>query len=320
MTGTSHVEGETLTKDKASPAVAIWTVNPQVAKLADGVCPGAVLLTPEEGDRINEILSGDPSSRIVLLSLHPEYAVGAALQAGDALQQALDYWANGAREVLRINRRSRRQVRIVDAHQLRSHTARFVAEFGVKTAKASESQETVDMDPMLLLIAQKALREDQEMATLAGELEASMLNLSDVVGPDGADAGTVLSRYRQLQIDLENRLAAGEQEKAALQAKLDQATSAEARARQEASLVARGEVEQKVLLGQIGELSEALKSSESRLAQFKQKLAAANHEKGRLTAELELVSTTLREVRKSKSYRLMAPLRKVRAMMPPRKT
>lgn len=246
--------------------------------------PGSVVLrarlSEAEADAAN-----NPRARLLLICRAPASAMQATMEEGSPPSTALKTWAASATDVLRVVRQRRRQVAVVDAGGAVRDVAALACRLSIElTTSPAAPEPAADPDPVMIAIAAEALRTDAAASALAGELAASMINLSSLK-TDDAD-----SAYLRYKVSKEEAFLLRRQ-LAMLQEQLESDY-----------LNAR-------------ELEAKLKTQSTELKQKQNELARRGGELKKTGAELRSAKKALERISSSKSYKMTAPLRWLRARM-----
>jgi hypothetical protein len=259
-----------------------------------------------------EGLAANPSGRAVILYPNPVMVLGARLQSGDDTATAIEDWREDTERLLQVFRRDRRKVTLVDGHAAMADLALFHRLLGSRLTVATGETEGggVKADSTTVglphLIAAQALRQDEMAAPLAAELDASSLPLGPAYRVDvdrvveewaagPASASDDLQEENELLLQqlhtvqeeleahyLENRKAGERFE--ALEAEALQARTAAKKVR-----LARKSLQE----------------------EFNEARAAWTEERKSLTDRLKWTADDLAAIRRSLSWKLTAPLRRL---------
>lgn len=303
-----------------SSTVVLWAADTELtgavkAALADNIHIEVLGAFPE---------NLEPGNIALLLCRSPAEAVCRELAAGREPTAALEAWQAMAQQVLSLQRRSRSQVRIVDAEGLRREPAAFLALCGLPTEsgleqRLREAAETV-VSPVLLELARSRLMADPVSRRLAGEfVAASFLSTSASVGAEVKDVALQaylketeslqeLELMRSQQRSLYEQMEMLYGEKLQLEQRLDQMRSGLGDFE---ALERRLEGFKERLLAK----EEALKEAGAVIARQEQVSACHAREVAALKQEAEALRSAVRRFETSRSYRLTAPLRWVRSAL-----
>ncbi|MBY6069091.1 hypothetical protein KUW17_20275 [Leisingera aquaemixtae] len=242
-----------------------------------------------------------------------------SLEAGQQPGAALEAWQAQAQQVLALQRRCRARVRIVDASALRRAPEAFLALCGQPAGGAAEQRLRAASgpapSPVLLELAQSCLAASPELRRLAGELAAAAALAG---GARAGDPEAALQAYLQQQDSLQElELLQSQQrsmyeqmeglygEKLQLEQRLEQMRSGlEAYQALEARLEG--------LTERLAAKEAALKEAGAVIAGLEQAAAGKAGEAAALKQEAETLRAEIRRFEMSRSYRLTAPLRRLR--------
>jgi len=149
----------------------------------------------------------DEGADILLLNLSPTEILCRDMSAGALPGVALTDWQAQAQEIIALNRRNRRKVRIVDIRMARDHPAAFLRWFGLSgddeqiSALSHDALDAKpDRDEILHLLAQCALQGDMSARLLRGELEAVSLNFAEQTDPVADDPDAAFLSYQDMRL------------------------------------------------------------------------------------------------------------------------
>lgn len=228
--------------------------------------------------------ASDAGPDILLLCRSPVETLCRAMASGVIPGVALKEWRDLAQDILALNRRNRRKVRILDMDMAARHPGAFLRWFALAEDQdmiaALSGNRQPDRDEVLHLLARRILLGDTHARALTGELKAVSLNFAkgDDTGADNPDAAFLAYRaclQTRAQVSLlqaQNRYMQDETE-----AHLTRAEAGQAEKQQ-----------------RIDALTADLSGRENAVAAL----------------ELEL-----QRFLASRSYRLTAPLRRIRALL-----
>lgn len=297
-------------------------------------------------DTAHARLKGLPGIRLLLLHEDPARFVARKLAEGVAPSEAARLWLEAIQPVLTLLRQNRQRVVLMRIAMIRAYPEVFATKlrFSDATARALAGHATPGIAPLPGMIAEHVRMQSPEIRRLAAELEASLLDLSN-----GAPNGTVESdtayqafmamqqdisglraevdglnlHATQLETQLQDKLEAQQAEILDLEAQIDDLkTLNEGHQRsfdgERNMLMQMMQQVQKDLETRYAELRDTM----ARLHEEKQKTLelrvhgdALMTEKNRVTEKLAYVEALIQGIMQSRSYRIMAPLRKLRAAM-----
>lgn len=286
----------------------------------------------------DEIRPGDPGPDMLLLYLSPARVVAMAMAQDTPPGKALKDWQAQARGILQLSHRDRRRVQVFELDMILRHPAAFQARMGLHQDDTPAAPETGPdgADPFLLLLAQRTLLGDAPSRALMTELGAVSVRLANNAAPETDDPETLLLAYRDMQAQAATQTAVQTTRLSELEGELDQARTGLETARNAADLLQAQtrfmQEEMEKLARRLLELEDRASRVETlaqRAAEKEHSLAAAGQmmrdleaQTARLTADLAAredriagLQGRLDHVFGSRSYRLTAPLRRLRALI-----
>lgn len=301
---------------------------PQIAAQVTALFPGQALVRSDDPDAA--IGSGDACAIIVAVT-HPVEAIARHLSDTGTVEQALSAWKAQAQPLLRAVRRVRRRLRLVDARDLACGAPQVLCELSSAGGPLSAKDIPPPPDPVLLVIAEAALRRDPEALRLADEI-AALRRGGDGSGLSAGDCQAALDRLRQDLAGLEAKANLLEAEVSLLRESLalrlgaDRSAAAEPAQKRLAALAAGARPPQDVLADltlqtakvqalqrQLDIATEQAAGREAVLAAIllkdQQDLMAGAESKARV----EQLEQELHSVYTSKSWRVTSPLRALRS-------
>lgn len=328
---------------RARPAILVWSADPaRAAPLIETLAEGYRLETsarlPEPGALNGEAGAARP---VLLLFQNPVRMLTRLMARGTAPAEALSSWRGQARAILALSRRDRRRVQVIDLAAALAHRPAFAAHFDLSDAPAADdtpndapARSNAPPDMFLTLLAERLLLGDGEARALKAELAAVAIDLS---GQDAAAPDSLAGAYHAWR-DMQDALEA----RAALSAEMDALGSDLAKSRDANELLQAQnrymQEELEKLAARRAELEEtaasvtrlntrladkaaslaALDTAYARLEGVQEQLAAdkARTEAAltRARADLGAEQAALQRVLTSRTWRLTAPLRTLRAL------
>jgi uncharacterized membrane-anchored protein YhcB (DUF1043 family) len=348
-----------LTDDKLEPA----ELSPLIVWCAEMAAAAPVLGVLRQGyvvdvcTNLSQVETGisDKSPSILLLYQSPVETLCRAMEEkGDLPSTALRDWLEQAQEMVKLNRRNRRKVSILDINMATGHPGAFLRWF-----ELSENEEQItalsrngqpDRGEILQLLAQRTLMGDMRARALLGELEAASLSFQDGAVPLSGDPDAAFLQYQSIRqsrqqvslLQAQNCVAQEEAEtlnkrKIQLENALEQAD--------EASILLQQQLEQR--LEQLGQGLESyqvqvnklhaqsaglrrkivekergiqgtggmLRDLEAQATFLTEKLKRAEGRHAAKQQQLEALEQEMYEFTKSVPYRLTAPLRWIHALV-----
>ncbi|WP_217434100.1 hypothetical protein [Leisingera sp. ANG59] len=249
-----------------------------------------------------------PSVGVVLLLARPPAGVlCAALNEGLELSAALAAAQEEAAAVLALKRQNRRRILLLDAAAARAAPSALLVYCGLPASEAAQAslQKAAGAAPdaVLLALARARLQAEPGLNRLEGEFAASAAALLPDADPDAALeaflSGQAGAEERALlqaqQRSMYEQLETLYREKLQLERQLEQARG------RFGSL----QVEAEVLKGRLQAKAEVLAAAGARIAGLEQAAGAQAENVTRL-------KTQMQQLRNSRSFRLMAPMRRAR--------
>ena len=307
----------------------VWCADPAEA------APLVALLGPVE--RLERLPETPGDATLLILHPAPVAALAGHLAAGLAPEAAATAWAAETRRLLRLHRAARRRVRLAEISAARAHPRAFQALFGGPGQEAPVETPLSEptFDPVLGLLAQRLILGDATLNALVDELEAAS---ADLTGGQGLTADNPEAAWRshaeagQLRSQVES--AGRDRQEADLlkaqnRAMMDELESLARHSQQMQDRLTQTGQGLDSAQAQIATLEAALEALRRRTADKERSLLAA----GRMIEEAELraaglktaleraedKAATLRaeldRITASRSFRLTAPLRRMRALI-----
>lgn len=267
-------------------------------------------------------LREDALARAVIVYPNPVMVLGAKLQAEEAMADSLQGWRESTERLLTLFRRDRRRITLLDGNAAQCAPGLLSQLLGARLSlsiaiaeDAGASQPDTEPAGLPHLVAAQVLRQDDAVATLIAELEASSLPLGpayrvdvDAIVADGL-AGEGRSEIDALGEENELLLLQLHQVQEELEAhflesrKLIDAETHQARAD---ARQARADVQQAR-----AETKQARLARNSLQAEFNEARRDWKAERKVLTDKLKWSANDLAAIRRSLSWRVTAPLRRV---------
>lgn len=271
---------------------------------------------------------------ILLLLRAPARALGRRLGAGADPEPALTDWKREAGAVLALNRHDRRRVQIADLDRARAHPRAFARHLGLPEGRAAPAlpNPAAGDDPFLVLLAQRLLTGDAAARALMSELEAVTLPFGGGNAPDEPDdPGAVLRAWRETRAASEALKRDLERARAELALARDGAELVQMQNRamhEELETLARRRQDLEAETARIpalrlraGDRARGLAAAggmvrdlEARNRHLQGDLAARAGQIDRLRARIAELETRIAGMLGSRSYRMTAPLRRIRGL------
>jgi hypothetical protein len=253
-------------------------------------------------DAVTGALVRETGGRVLVLYPNPVMTLAGRLDQGDSLSATLNAWRNDTERLLALFRRNRSRITLVDGHAALEARDEFRQQLGNRWSLAIPALDAeCTEDPrhglgFLHLVAAQALEQDEAAAALLAELDASSL----VLGPrrridlqaliDDTSPRAVSPEFEEIR--KENELMRLQLRQ--LQAVYDSRVLGDRR---------MGEIRTEIKRARL-----ARKSIE---ADFSEAREAWRAERKQLTDKLKWTADDLAAIRRSLSWRVTAPLRRV---------
>lgn len=263
---------------------------------------------------------------VVVLCRSPAESLCQLLLRGQEPGQALREWQVQARSVLTLKRKKRRQVHIFDVRQVSQAPETFGGYFGLsgQAVELGRSAELGELDPVLLALASERFRADRELGALAGEFVASTVPLAKGIQTDIA-----LDAYLEKQeVLLELRLLQDQQrsmyeqvetlysERLAVERQLEEAErQAEQRLQQMRNGLDSYQEQVDALRAERDKLRGDFAHAQAQLQEAVGKISELESTAEIRACEVRDLQEQIRRFETSKSFRITAPLRRLRQIM-----
>ena len=285
-------------------------------------------------------LTGDAA--LLLLYLSPARALARVLGAGTPPDAALRAWRAQTRAMLKLNRQDRRRVQVLELGMALRHPGNFRARFDLPGDRSGDGPEAaaeeMQDDPVLVLLAQRLLLGEAETRALLAELGAVSVDLSGNAPPEEEEAGLLLRAWQDIRgaaalrdeagtlaadlqmaqgatelLQAQNRAMQEELERLArrrveLEAEAAALPVLRQRGAEKDQSLAAADSMYRVLEARAGLLLEGKARLQDDLDRARQELAAGQARIAQLEEEAARFFA-------SRSYRLTAPLRRMRAVL-----
>ena len=287
---------------------------------------------------------GETGPDMLLLYLSPARVVATAMAQGTPADAALKDWQAQTRGILQLGHRDRRGVQVFELDMILRHPAAFRARMGLHENENEDENDTPaapetgpgGADPFLLLLAQRTLLGDAPSRALMTELGAVSVRLANNAAPETDDPETLLLAYRDMQAQAATQAAVQTTRLNELEDELDQARPRLEAARNAAELLqaqtrfmqeemeklARRLLELEGRATRVETLTQRAAEKEHSLAAAGQMMRDLEAQTARLSADLAArdgriagLQGRLDHIFGSRSYRLTAPLRRLRALI-----
>ena len=275
-----------MTSKTATGATAPVSALPPLGVWCADTEEGAPLLRAlEEGRRLTEYATPPAMAPddMLLLHLSPGRAIARALMAGATPAAALADWKAQATPMLRLSRSDRRRIQVLDIAMAYAVPGAFRSRWGLPDGPGPVApRNAAKDDPLLVLLGERILMADPESRRLMSEIEAVSISLTGRGAPAPALDAAVAS-YRDLRSSGDRRDA--------LTRDLASAESA-----------------MRLLQAQNTTMQEELEG----LIRSRIELDEARAEADRLRREID-------DMYRSHSFRVTAPLRRIRGLLSARR-
>lgn len=138
----------------------------------------------DELDDLGSVLRADAAGSTVVVYPNPVLFIGEMLKAGESTNRALNTWRETTEQLLSRFRQDRRRLTLLDGHAAQAGPEllhRLLADRLPRSVNATGTAEGLQADSepagLFELVAAQALRQDETAAALVAELEASSLPL-----------------------------------------------------------------------------------------------------------------------------------------------
>lgn len=188
----------------AGQKIILWAEDAALGEaLAEQLKTRFSLEISEELPQLEQIRTA-PAPLVLLLSLAPAEYLCQALLRGEAPEAALAQWETQVRAILTLQRRNRRSVQILDAKMIRHNGAACLDHYGLLApARAVERMSAAaPVDEVLYMLAQTSLFADIRTRSLVGEFHAAAVTFGEQSGQTMSSA-SVLQAYMKQQQDLQ---------------------------------------------------------------------------------------------------------------------
>ena len=201
-------KADMMTKPANGPAVAaapdrapmiLWrTGAPEAAAVLAALEQRYALDLRDRLPKPGDLAASDAA--VLLLYLSPARALARDLAAGTAPEPALQAWRAQTRALLQLNRQDRRRVQVLELGMALRHPGTFRARFDLPgDGSGAELAAAPAEDPVLLLLAQRLLLGEAETRALLAELGAVSVDLSGNAPPEEEEAGLLLRAWQDIR-------------------------------------------------------------------------------------------------------------------------
>lgn len=142
-------------------------------------------------------LADAPGTRVLLLYLSPVETLCRAMAGNTPPSAALAEWQARAPEILDLNRRDRRRVRLLEIGMGRANPEVFRQHFQLPEA---ELPKLPSQDEILMLMAHRVLSGDPQARCIQGELEAASLDCTGGTARGAEDPDAAFRAYRDMRL------------------------------------------------------------------------------------------------------------------------
>lgn len=263
-----------------------------------------------ELSQIRGILGDGDNLRVLLFYPSPIDALCQAMSVGIEPSEALAAWHGEAQEVLTLNRRDRRRTKLIEIGMAQMYLTEFRAYFGLLAPLEPETVKQLQPDDIFVLMAQHVLTGSPPVRRIYAELQAASLDFSTGQVTATGDVDAAFRVYADLRKTSQEAELLRMQTRAAQEA---MEVLSKRRLELERTLaVARSEVEL---------FQEQTRLMEAQQHDFGERLQILQKQQRELDAqrqEIEWKDAEIRRILNSKSFRMTAPFRRLRALFPRR--
>ncbi len=181
-------------------ALIVWSADPKAAApVVEALDQSFELTRLEKLSDLSETPGDWPEAKVLLLYLSPVETLCRAMERGLEPSVAMRKWEMEIRDLLTLNRRNRRQVRLLDLGQARANPEAFRAYFKLDEAVLAEVAPLPAQDEIFKLMARHLLAGYLEVRRLLGELGAVSVDLTGQGDQDDAAPDAAFHAYRDLR-------------------------------------------------------------------------------------------------------------------------
>lgn len=182
----------------------VWSEDPEGAAPLLKVLKQRFVLTEQPTlPEVDEHLDETPNVAVLLLYCSPVVLLCDEMAEGKAPSLALTGWQQRAQELLRLNRRNRRQIRLIETGEALQHMHAFARHFEISGLAETVKSPAGHKDEILVLMAQRMLEGDLHTRRLLDELSAASLDLSGGAKQPTDDPDAAFRAYRHTQTELD---------------------------------------------------------------------------------------------------------------------
>lgn len=265
---------------------------------------------------LTSALNEQPEARALVLY---ESAVSRLLDCdhtkANAPSAALSDWSTCIREILALQTRNRRRLKLAEANSALIYIDIFLARFGLNPSSADDlaSLPRREVDPVMLSLARACLHNAPDIRRLSEKLDAATTELSNSAPDPVSELESAVAHYSRVRLTGDNL----ESEAHSESNELDRLRRSHAELTRE-----RDELRKRVDDGEADLETQYRRSHilKSELEEARQRLGALEAEAEANAAQIDELSKTradlehwLNGILASRSYRVLAPLRRIRA-------
>ena len=294
---------------------------------------------------LGQALQAAPDRTGLLIYDTPESYIGQRMKARVAPEAALNEWQTAAGALVDVLRPHRDRITLISVDMALHYPGVLAMRLGLESAAtfALEHAPRLAPDPVLRVLAGNTLQQDITMQVLAGELEASALNLSNRDTNATSEGTEALMHYLARQAEFDEvkaesqnqalyaeemfaQLESAQAESGRMQQQLDHAQAESGRMQQrqaefdselgrKVQTITALENTQKVLMQQLDHAQRDLESTYAQVRKVSADRDSRRHDIKTLEQKLAEVEAWVHGIQASRSYRIMEPLRRLRLLM-----
>jgi hypothetical protein len=280
--------------------------------------------------RAREELFDGSNVHLLLVYRDPTRAVAEAIAEDDAIspEEAATEWLEQTEPLLALFRGARRRILLVESRAASTHPEKLMEALNRRLGLSLEpahaevasnvEEDSSPIDPVLLLIAERACHHVLEVRQLVSEVEASALPLGNPADSPTIDLSSTVQAYREKSQVAPERAAIKKLEaeidrlKTELQEKQNKNRELEERAEaqsKDADRIADMEEENELLLMQLHQVQEELESYFLQNQDLERKFREVQAEKQEFERKARQARNMLSDVHGSLSWKITAPIR-----------
>lgn len=252
-------------------------------------------------------LAADPQAGLLMLYEAPARFVAARLAQDMPPTEAVAQWQQAVAPLLTLLRGNRARTHLMQVAMVRSYPEVFAGKLGAApgTVRALTEAAAAPPPPLLAAIAEQACAQDPALRRAATELSASLLDLSNGAPAALVDPDTAYRALAALHDDLAEATALYE----------DQQQSFAGEREMLRQLVQDVQADLETRYAQLQDTRAALQAQKEKVLELSVHGDVVMAEKDRVTEKLAYTEALLDGIMQSRSYRIMAPLRRLRGLV-----